>query len=74
MTLGRREGHGREGLCRPSHPGAAMPWRLPVRMPFFSPGSCQLTFSEVSRISVKLRCPTGPGTVPKRVPHPHNAS
>lgn len=43
---------------------------LPVSMPFFSPGSCQLTFSEVSRMSLKLRCPTGPGTVPKSVPHP----
>lgn len=39
-------------------------------MPFFSPGSCQLTFSDVSRISLKLRCPTGPGTAPQKDPHP----
>lgn len=45
-----------------------------MRMPFFSPGSCQLTFSEVSRISVKLRCPTGPGTVPQKGPPPHPTS
>ena len=35
---------------------------VPVRTPFFSLGSLQLTLSEVSRISVKLRCPTAPGT------------
>lgn len=34
----------------------------PVMMPFFSSGSCQLTLSDVSRISVKLRCPTAPGS------------
>lgn len=53
-----------------SPPGSVTPRCLPVRMPFFSPGSCQLTFSEVSRISLKLRCPTGPGTVPQKDPHP----
>lgn len=31
-------------------------------MPFFSTGSCQLTLSDVSRISMKLRCPTAPGS------------
>lgn len=35
----------------------------PVMSPFFSCGSCQLTLSDVSRISVKLRCPTAPGAV-----------
>lgn len=35
----------------------------PVRMPFFSCGSFQLTLRDVSRISVKLRWPTGPGAV-----------
>lgn len=34
---------------------------VPVRTPFFSPGSLQLTLSEVSKISVKLRWPTAPG-------------
>lgn len=37
-------------------------WYLPVMMPFFSTGSCQLTLRDVSRISVKLRCPTAPGS------------
>ena len=31
-------------------------------MPFFSRGSCQLTLRDVSRISVKLRWPTAPGS------------
>lgn len=57
-------------LPGPLTPGSATRGRLPVRMPFFSPGSCQLTFSEVSRISLKLRCPTGPGTVPPKGPPP----
>lgn len=35
--------------------------KLPVKRPFFSCGSFQLTFRDVSRISVKLRCPTAPG-------------
>lgn len=43
---------------------------LPVRMPFFSSGSCQLTFRDVSRMSLKLRCPTGPGTAQR---HPGSA-
>lgn len=38
---------------------------LPVMIPFFSTGSSQLTRRDVSRISVKLRCPTGPGTEKK---------
>lgn len=41
---------------------AGLRYLLPVRTPFFSRGSCQLTFRDVSRISLKLRCPTGPGT------------
>lgn len=40
---------------------------VPVRIPFFSFGSLQLTLSEVSRISVKLRWPTGPGAGQKQV-------
>lgn len=40
---------------------ALPPGTVPVRTPFFSPGSLQLTLSDVSRISVKLKWPTAPG-------------
>lgn len=40
---------------------------VPVMMPFLSSGSAQLTLSDVSRISVKLRCRTGPGAKKKRL-------
>lgn len=45
---------------------------LPVMIPFFSTGSSQLTRSDVSRISVKLRRPTGPGTEVRAQTHTHN--
>lgn len=41
----------------------------PVMMPFFSRGSCQLTLRDVSRISVKLRCPTAPGSSNEKQSH-----
>lgn len=71
-TPGRRQGDGQGDPSQPgSPPGAATLRRPPVRIPFLSPGSCQLTFSEVSRTSLKLRCPTGPGTAPREGPPPH---